>query len=97
MKEAISAVESAARAVTGRDKATLGNLLEILKKERGLHPALEKAWSSLYGYTSDEDGVRHAMISEPDVDFALAKYMVVICAAFVNYLCTRFSEGELNQ
>jgi hypothetical protein len=97
VKEAISAVESAARAVTGREKATLGDLLKTLKEEQGLHPALTKAWSSLYGYTSDEEGVRHAMLSEPNIDFALAKYMVVICAAFVNFLCIRFSEREHNK
>lgn len=93
VKEAISAVESAARIITGtgRKKATLGDLLKVLE-EQGLHSALREAWSKLYGYTSNEHGVRHAMIEEPAIDFALAKYLVVACAAFVNFLCMRFAQ-----
>lgn len=84
--EAVSAVESAARVVTGKRKATLGDALKILEQHGHLHPALKDAWSKLYGYTSDEEGLRHAMTSEPNIDFATAKYMVVTCAAFVNLL-----------
>ncbi|MBC7109325.1 MAG: hypothetical protein H5T41_11205, partial [Methanomassiliicoccales archaeon] len=45
VKEAISAVESAARIITGtgRKKATLGDLLKVLE-EQGLHSALREAW-----------------------------------------------------
>lgn len=93
VKEAISAVESAARIITGREKATLGDLLKILE-EQGLHSALREAWSKLYGYTSNENGVRHAMIEEPAIDFTLAKYLVVACAAFVNFLCMRFAQQK---
>ncbi len=41
----------------------------------------------MYGYTSDEDGIRHALSCEDaSIDFATAKYMVVTCSAFVNLL-----------
>jgi len=84
--EAISAVESAARVVTGRDKATLADGLKALEKHKEIHSALKEAWLHLYGYTSDEQGLRHAMTDVPDIDFATAKYMVVSRAAFVNLL-----------
>ena len=84
--EAVSAVESAARIVTGNHKATLGDALKVLEKRGHVHPALKDAWLKLYGYTSDEHGLRHAMTEEVDIDFATAKYMVVSCAAFVNLL-----------
>lgn len=86
--EAVSAVESAARVVTGKPKAGLSDALKVLEKDGRLHPALKDAWVKLYGYTSDEEGLRHAMTDEPDIDFATAKYMVVSCAAFVNLLST---------
>ncbi len=86
IKEAISAVESAARVVTGKEKATLSDALKVLEKKGKLHPALKRAWEKLYGYTCDEGGIRHAMVEEPNIDFATAKYMVVSCAAFVNFL-----------
>ncbi len=84
--EAISAVESAARVVTGEEKATLADGLKALEKQKEIHPALKQAWLKLYGYTSDEQGLRHAMTDVPDIDFATAKYMVVSCSAFVNLL-----------
>lgn len=84
--EAVSAVESAARIVTGIPKATLGDALKVLEKNGNVHPALKDAWLKLYGYTSDEHGLRHAMTENPNIDFSTAKYMVVTCSAFVNLL-----------
>lgn len=86
--EAISAVESAARVVAGKHKATLGDALKVLEKEGRVHPALKDAWLKIYGYSSDEHGLRHAMTEDPNIDFRTAKYMVVSCAAFVNLLST---------
>jgi hypothetical protein len=42
--------------------------------------------SALYGYTSDSSGIRHALQDEPNLDFVDAKFMLVACSAFVNYL-----------
>lgn len=86
--EAVSAVESAARVVAGKPKATLADALKALERAGDVHPALKDAWLKLYGYTSDEEGLRHAMTEDPHIDFATAKYMVVSCAAFVNLLST---------
>lgn len=61
----------------------------MLESDGRVHPALKEAWVKLYGYTSDEGGLRHAMQEEPDIDFATVKYMVVSCAAFVNLLSAR--------
>lgn len=86
IKESVSAVESICRLIAGEDKADLGQALKIIKKKNSLHPALEKAFQSIYGYTSDEGGIRHSMLDEPKSDFADAKWMLVSCAAFINYL-----------
>jgi len=87
IKESISAVEALCRVITGDDRATLGQALKRLT-DRGLkfHPALEKAWGSLYGYTNDEDGIRHAMLDESTLTLADAKYFLVSCSAFITYL-----------
>ena len=87
IKESISAVESLTRLIAASPKATLGDALKRLK-DRGvsLHPALEKSWSALYGWTNDEQGIRHALIDEPNVGAAEARYMFVSCSAFINYL-----------
>lgn len=86
IKESISAVESMARNLTGNPKATLGEALSTLEKKGNLHSALRKGFSNLYGYTSDEAGIRHAMLDEPNITVADATFFLVACSAFINYL-----------
>lgn len=93
IKEAISAVESVCQAVTGRPKATLGDCIKSLKGHTNMHPAFEQALVKLYGYTSDESGIRHALTEEHITpSFADAKFMLVVCSAFVNFILTKASE-----
>jgi hypothetical protein len=90
IKESISAIESMCKIFTGDDKSTLGPTLKKLENEKHLHPALKKAFSSLYGYTSDDAGIRHALIeSDREIDFYEAKFMLTTCSAFINYLKSR--------
>ena len=52
-----------------------------------MHKALKEAFCKLYGYASDEGGIRHAEgMFESNVSFEDAKYFLVSCCAFVNYL-----------
>jgi hypothetical protein len=90
IKEAISAVESAAKVISGNPKATLGDALKAINDKMTLHPALREAMNRLYGYTSDEGGIRHALLEESNIDEAEAKFMIVACSAFVN-LCVQRS------
>jgi hypothetical protein len=89
VKESISAVESVVKLITGDSKAGIGAALAVVQKKHSLHPALKEALSKLYGYTSDEDGIRHAILESPSVDEADARFMLVICSAFVNLLVQR--------
>jgi hypothetical protein len=94
VKEAISAVEATCELITGLEHATLGKALKKLEvKGLALHSALQKSFSSLYGYTSDAEGIRHALLDEPTLDFDDAKYMLVSCSAFVNYLIAKASKA----
>ncbi|MCM1545499.1 MAG: hypothetical protein NC033_00540 [Clostridiales bacterium] len=94
IKESISAVESICQLITGNDKATLGQALKLLKdKGVKIHSALESAFSKLYGYTSDEGGIRHCEgMFESNVTFEEAKFMLVSCSAFVNYLIAEYGK-----
>ena len=40
----------------------------------------------MYGYSCDAEGISHALMDEPNLAFEDAKFMLVACAAFVNYL-----------
>ena len=47
----------------------------------------------LYNWTSSSDGIRHASNgNEIKSSFAEAKYMVVSCSAFINYLILKQEE-----
>ncbi len=86
IKESISAVEAMARIVAETPKATLGEALKVLEKKERLHPALKDGFTKLYGYTNDDDGIRHAMLDEPNIDQSDAKYFLLSCTSFINYL-----------
>ena len=95
IKESISAVESICKVITGDKKATLGNALNRLETSIKIHKALKAGFSSLYGYTSDENGIRHAILEETDISFTDAKYMLVSCSAFVNYLVGKVADHNI--
>ena len=86
IKESISAVESICKIVTNDEKTTLGKALKVIEDKFGLHPALKSSLSQLYGYTSDGDGIRHAMLEESNLSYSDAKFMLVACTNFINYL-----------
>ena len=90
IKESISAVEAICKIFTGAKgkEATLGNMLKKLE-EKGvkIHGGLKSAFNILYGYASDANGIRNAGdIGGPSSTFEEAKFMLVSCSAFINYL-----------
>ncbi|WP_457969721.1 AbiJ-NTD4 domain-containing protein [Acinetobacter calcoaceticus] len=93
VKESISAVEALCVTLSGDPKATLGASLNSIEKSHSLHPAFKKALTSLYGYTSDSDGIRHALLDESNISYSDAKYMLVSCSAFINYVIGKISEN----
>lgn len=92
IKESISAIESFSCIVTQNPKATLGQALKEVEKNHELHSALKNSFSSLYGYTSDGNGIRHSLLDESTLKQEDAKFMLVACSAFVNYLLVKTSE-----
>ncbi len=95
IKESISAVEAMCCIITGMTGAgaTLGKALKKLKdNDVHIHSAMESAFSSLYGYTSDENGIRHGGIDFTNAPAEDAKFMLVSCSAFVNYLIEKWSK-----
>jgi hypothetical protein len=94
IKESISAVESMCNLITdGKD--TLGEALKKVEAKVAIHPALKKGFSNIYGYTSDAGGIRHALLDEPNLKFEDAKYMLVSCSAFINYLIAKATEAGI--
>ncbi|MNH03390.1 hypothetical protein D3C79_626520 [compost metagenome] len=86
IKESISAVESLAKKLVGDEKATLGQALKILETKHKLHASLKSAFMTLYGYTSEAGGIRHALLDNtiPPTK-ADARFMLICCSAFINF------------
>jgi len=53
-----------------------------------LHGGLKNGYGNLYGYTNDANGIRHSLLAESNLTQADAKYFLISCSAFVNYLKT---------
>lgn len=99
IKESICAVESICCIITGQSgsQSTLGNTLKKLENNNiYIHKAMKNAFSSLYGYTSDESGIRHGGVDFTNAPAEDAKYMLVSCSAFVNYLIEKWCKISNN-
>ncbi len=96
IKESISAVEAMCRLIAGSD-ATLGKALGEIQRQGtvDLHTALREAFDKLYGYTSDEGVIRHSLLEQPKLDFEDAKFMLVSCSAFINYLKVKSNKAGI--
>ncbi len=86
IKESMSAVESILRVIAENANAKLKDVLKQLSKDNKIHPALESAFINLYGYTSDAEGIRHSLLDESNLNPEDARFFLVSCSAFVNYL-----------
>ena len=94
VRESIHAVESTARQIDPNAR-TLEPALKSLEQAKALHPALKQAFSKLYGYTSDEQGIRHALIDNPQANVGQdeAVFMLGACASFSSYLARKHRQS----
>ncbi len=94
IKESILAVEAALQYLTGDTSKTMGELLDLLSKKYHVEQALTKSWKAIYGFASDKWGIRHAAKpNEAVANLDDARYFLITCSAFVNYLLAKY-EGK---
>lgn len=87
IKESISAVECICREITG--ESTLGKALRKLESSGiNINQQLKAGFEKIYAYTNDkQSGIRHSIMEEfKNPDFEDAKYMLIACSSFINYL-----------
>lgn len=96
IRESVHAVEAAAR-ILSPGSHQLGPALATLGKNGMIHGALKKGFSEIYGFTSDESGIRHALLDKDsaEVDETDALFMLGACAAFVSYLINKGRQAGL--
>jgi hypothetical protein len=86
IKEAISAVEVICRNLT--KCSTLGESLKVLKQKGiiDLHQTFLDGLEKIYAFTNGKNGIRHALMDSPNITQLDARFMIVMCSSFVNYL-----------
>ena len=92
VRESIHAVEAVTKKITPKgSRKPLSDALKFLKGKGVLnHGALVDALDTLYGYTSNEHGIRHALLErEADVTVDEAVFFLGACASFASYLWRR--------
>lgn len=90
VRDSIHAVESVAIQLVPGTKE-LGPALKKLDDAKAIHGAMKAGFGSLYGFASDEQGIRHSLLDKDaaNVDEADAMFMLGACAAFVSYLINK--------
>ena len=95
--DSVHAVESVARLISPKKANTLRPALNSLENAGVIkHKALKEAFSKLYGYTNDEEGIRHPLLEKdsPDVGLDEAMFMFGACASFAAYLVSKHRQLE---
>ncbi len=97
IKESISAVEALCRKIVGKPKATLGEALKEIRKEEtvDVHEALAIGFEKIYGWSSDKEGIRHALMDDSKLDQEDVRFMLVACSTFTNYLIVKADKAGI--
>ncbi len=94
VKESISAIEALLRQLTG--VGTFGKaILQLKPAGLDIHPGLTSAWSKMYGWASEAEGIRHGGEKPSEVSQALAKYVLVSSSAFISLICEEARSKKL--
>lgn len=96
VRDSIHAVESVVRQVAPEKANTLASALRALEKKWALHPALKDGINKLYGYTSNEPGIRHPLLDSDNANVTKdeAVFMLGACASFASYLWRKSQGGN---
>jgi len=90
IKESFLMVESVARLIAPKTNS-LGDALNKLDKAKKINPVLKAGFEKMYGYSNGPDGIRHALMEKEDLSMEDARYFLISCSAFTNYL---FEKGR---
>lgn len=94
IKESISMVEVISRIIEPT-QSTLGKALNKLDKKQKINKVLKEGFEKLYAYTNDTNGIRHALMEDENLELEDAKFFLISCSAFTNYLIEKAIKENL--
>jgi hypothetical protein len=94
VKNSISAVESLCKHIVGDSRLTLEDALKKVGPTAvPVHPTIKDAFRKLYAYAGDV--ARHGLMGSDNLDVEDARYMLVTCSAFINYLVVKANKAGI--
>lgn len=91
IKESVSAVEYLCNVLAGTNSFELSKAINALDKKKKLHPCMKSMIEKLYGFASDEEGIRHSTKDGVTiVSFEDALFILITCSAFINFSINYF-------
>ena len=91
-KESVSAVEYLCNVLAGTNSFELSKAINALDKKKKLHPCMKSMIEKLYGFASDEEGIRHSTKDGVTiVSFEDALFILITCTAFINYAISYYN------
>jgi AbiJ N-terminal domain 4 len=94
IKESKSMVEVISRIIEPKEN-TLGKALNKLEKNKKINLTLKAGFEKLYAYSNNKNGIRHALMEEEIIKSEDAKFFLIACSAFANYLIEKAKQENL--
>ena len=97
IRESVGALEAAARSLAPSRPKEVSHALSELREVLSIHPALTAAMGNLYGYASNEQGLRHGRVDDSSssvVGQDEAVLMLGMCASAAGYLLNKSRSSE---
>ena len=97
VRESMHAVESIVVSRNSKNEQTFSKALKVLERDSVIpHPALARGILALYGYASNEEGIRHARVDNVASHLGIEEAVMMsnVCATIAWYLQEK-SGGKL--
>ncbi len=91
IKDAVGAIESVGRILTGDEKALLDGIIKGAVKNGIIPQPLDQTFIKLYAYRGNEPGVAHGAVGESKATIYEAELVLAMSAAMIIYLVEKRS------
>ncbi len=97
VKEAVGALEGVARLLLKKEKVSLGEAVDKLINIGKIRKPFDKIFHVVYGFASNEPGVRHAAIKPSNMTVQEASFVLYCSAVCILFLCETFGYKPIEQ
>ncbi|HPU93058.1 MAG TPA: hypothetical protein PKU99_02815 [Candidatus Saccharicenans sp.] len=97
VKEAVGALEGVARLLINDKTVSLGKAVDKLNAMGKIRKPFDKIFHVLYGFASNEPGVRHAAVKPSNMSVPEASFVLYSSAVCILFLCETFGYKPIEQ